>query len=409
MTLPQLITTSIRALRKNKGRSLLTILSIIVGIAAIIATLAIGHGAEEKMRQKIIAMGNNFVVMHAGNWLQEGKTNVTKKKRTIPLSYGDVARLKEQFSHIKQVSPTTYGSHLISYQGTNSMTRITGGNEHIIKIINRKILRGMHFSPSQIERNSRVVILGSKVAKDLFGFSDALGKKVYIEKIPFTVLGVLEKVNQHLGVRDPNLAAYIPITTMKKQIRKNPNRFLDGIVLSAHTIKQLPSLVRSIRKMFRALHRLKKNHPDDFTIFDQGSMMKAAKSSSNILNIFLMIIASISLLVGGIGIMNIMLVSVTERTKEIGIRMALGATGAHIRRQFIIEALMLCFVGGLCGTLLGILAPFIASQFTGWTVIIKPITVMSAFVITTLIGLFFGFYPAYKAAGLNPVEALLDR
>jgi putative ABC transport system permease protein len=410
MNAKTLLLTALRALKQHKGRSFLTILSIIVGIAAIIATLALGYGAEEKMRRKIMAHGNNLIVLHYGNWIQRGKTKATKRKRFQQLRYQDIEIIKQQCPEIKNFSPAIWSNaKIIKYEGNSILTEVKGGNEHTLSVLGRKILRGSFFYQSHVIRNSRVAVLGSKAAQELFGTRNPIDKTVYIEKLPFKVVGVVKELKQYLGTRDPNIDVFVPITTLKKQLHHDFSQNIHGILMSTYTFEQMPMVVRKLRKIMRHIHHLEKEDPDDFTIYDQQSMLEAARASSKILIIFLLIVASISLLVGGIGIMNIMLVSVTERTREIGIRMALGASGGMIRKQFILEAITLCCIGGIIGMGLGILVPYLASIFTGWLVIIKLHVIIGALLITTLIGLFFGFYPAHKAAQMKPVEALLER
>lgn len=409
MLIKHLVNTALYSLRQHKGRSMLTTISIVVGIAAIIATVAIGHGAEEKMRRKILAMGDNFIVIYAGNFFQEGKTTTKKRKKTKALTMQDVDRLHQHIPNIKHVSPVYYGKNTITYGGNTIIAPLRSGNEKSVAILNQKIQAGQMFSATHVTNARRVAVLGSKAAQELFGTNNPLGKTIQIKNKPIMVIGVLAPVKESLGSQNPNLRIFLPITTHKKIIEKLHKPKIHSIALSVANTKKIPRVVRSIRSFFRHLHHLEKNDPDDFTIMDQASMLKAAQESSNILTLFLIIIASMSLLVGGIGVMNIMMVAVSERTREIGIRMALGATGKTIRLQFILEALTLCFLGGILGIFFGILIPFIASWFTGWLVIIKPMVVIGAFFVTTLIGLFFGFYPAHKAANMNPVEALLER
>lgn len=405
-----LIKTSLNALRKHKGRSLLTIMSIIVGIAALICTLAIGYGAEAKIRRKIEAMGKNYIFIHAGNWRAQGKTKASKKKRTTSLTMKDIALIKMQVDGIAHIAPAAYaGQQIVKYGGSGILTKVNGEAENILKITRRSIGRGTFFTRSHIENTSRVVTLGFKAARELFGYSNPLEKSVTIGKTPFKVIGVLQEVKNFMGQQDPNMTVYIPISTMKKIIQKRYDENISAIVVGASSSHMMPHVVRNIRKLLRYKHKLKKHDTDDFTIYDQKSMTKAAEESSGVLTLFLLIIASISLLVGGIGVMNIMLVSVTERTKEIGIRMALGANAKMIRRQFILEAITLCTMGGFFGTILGVALPYGASYFTGWIVIHKLHVIVLAVFITMLIGVFFGFYPAFKASRLNPVEALTDR
>ncbi len=390
-------------------RSFLTILGIIVGIASIIATLAIGHGAEEKIKKEILASGDNYIFLHAGNWAQEGVIQNKKKRKVQALRTTDIRMFKNQCKEIKKISPFLFAQNIVSFETNNILTEIKGGNEEIFGIINRKLKKGSYFTKEQAKKGEKVVVLGNKAAKDLFRSLNPVGKIVRIKNIPFRVIGVLKNFKNFSGIHDPNLNIFIPFNSLKKYIIHKRNNKVYGIVISSKSSKGMTYLVRKLKKILRFSRQLKDDDPDDFMIYDQQSMLKAAHASSNVLNIFLLIIALISLIVGGIGVMNIMLVSVSERTKEIGIRMALGATKKVILSQFILEAIILCFIGGVLGIFVGVIIPFVTSFFTKWNVIIKPYFILFSFLTTTGVGLIFGFYPARKASKLNPVEALSEK
>jgi len=409
MNLKLLIKISFNSIKKHKIRSFLTILGIIIGIASIIATLAIGHGAEEKIKKEILAAGDNYIYIHAGNWTQEGKIESNHKKKVHQLTSNDLRILKEQCREIKQISPFMYAQEVVSFEGNNILTEIKSGNNEIFNIINRKIKNGTIFTKGQTKKGEKVVVLGSKAAKDLFKSLEPVEKIIRINNIPFRVIGVLNKVESYSGVHNPNLNIFIPFNTLKKYIIHKRNNKVYNIIISANKNEEMPFLVRKLRNILRYRRRLSQKDSDDFMIYDQRSMLKAAHASASVLNIFLLIIALISLIVGGIGVMNIMLVSVSERTREIGIRMALGATDKLILRQFILEAIALCFIGGIFGVFAGITIPYITSFFTKWPVVIKTSFMLSAFTTTTLIGIIFGYYPAKKASRLNPVEALSEK
>ena len=403
-----LLKTSFRSLKQHKGRSILTILGIIVGIASIISTLAIGYGAEEKLKQKILGMGNNYIFVHAGKFGGEGKTTLTQRKGPTKLTLRDEDIFKNQCPLIKKITPSMFSRQIISFETNNVLADMKCGNQNYLNIIERKIKKGSFFTKQQIQKNCKVVVIGSKTAEILFKKTNPIGKSVKINNKFFIVIGMVKKVESYFGLDNPNLDIYIPITTAKKHILCDNSSQVHGIAISAKEKKDMPFIVKKLKKILRFKHHLKKDEPDDFTIFDQQAMVKAAKSSSNILSILLLIIASISLIVGGIGVMNIMLVSVSERTKEIGIRMALGATNIIILKQFILESIVLCFTGGIIGILIGIIVPHIVSLFTQWIVVIKFSSIFFAFFITFMVGLIFGFYPAQKASKLNPIQALQD-
>jgi len=401
-----LIKSAFHSLRHHKGRSALTILGIVIGISAIIATLAIGYGAEEKMKKTILAIGNNYVEMWAGNFLLQG---ITKSKRKKPkrLREDDIKSLKLQLSDIRAISPVFFVRTNIEHQGTQIVAQTKGGNEHFISILGRVINKGSNFSHYQVKKGSRVIILGHKAAKDLFKSVNPIGKTVSIKNMLFTVVGTAKEIKHYKAMNNPNLDVFMPYTASKKYLQKTRTCKIHGIVLSAKNQETMSQLVRNMRKIMRTRHHLELDDPDDFSIIDQQSMLKAAKASSGIFNIFLLIVASISLLVGGIGVMNIMLVSVTERTQEIGIRMALGAPRVLILRQFLIESVALCFIGGTIGIALGMITPFAAHLIAGFPVVLKLQPIIIAFFTIFLIGIIFGYYPARKASLLHPVEALI--
>ncbi|QQR49342.1 ABC transporter permease [bacterium] len=404
-----LIKSSLRALNHHKGRSFLTILGIIVGIASIIATLAIGYGAEEKMRKSILAIGNNYIELWRGNFTLEGATKSIKQKETKKLTTADVTSLNNQCPGIKKISPVIFDRGIIEYHGSAVMCDIKGGNDELLSVMGRSLSKGANMTQHHIQKGTRVALLGDQTAKDLFKTVDPIGRTIKVKNILFTVIGVIKKIDNAPGHRDPNLDVIIPFTSAKKYLKNHNSSTIHGIVIAGKSLDKMPTIVRQIKKIMRARHNLGIDEPNDFSIIDQASMLKAAKASSTIFNIFLLIVASISLLVGGIGVMNIMLVSVTERTQEIGIRMALGASHALILQQFLIESVVLCFIGGIIGIVLGLVTPFIAQYTFQLPAVIRIEPIIVAFCTIFLIGLIFGFYPAQKAARLNPVEALLKQ
>ena len=353
-------------------------------------------------------MGNNYIELWSGNWLQEGKTTVKKRRRTPSLRYKDVEIIKRLCPGIKHISPTTGTKDVISYKGNSLFVYIKGGNTDFLKILDRKIKRGTFFNENHTKRGARVVVVGSKSAKELFKTLDPIGKTIRIKNVPFRIIGVMEKMENYRGISDPNFDVLIPVRAIKKHVFKRVNQRVHSIIMSAPTKEEIPGLVKQIRKIMRFQRKIKTGEPDNFTIIDQASFLKAAQAGAKTIRLLLLIIASISLLVGGIGIMNIMLVSVSERTREIGIRMALGANSTLILKQFLIEALTICLIGGIIGTLVGVAIPYIVAYFTNWSPIVTTSSIFIAFFTTSIIGVFFGFYPAKRASNLNPVEALAE-
>jgi putative ABC transport system permease protein len=403
-----LFITALRSLRHHKGRSLLTMLGIIIGIGSIIAIMAIGHGAEERVKQEIMAAGDNSIYLDPGNMLaQESGRNL--KKRIPPFSYQDVEILKRYVPSIKKISPVAFGNETIFARGESITAPIKSGNEDFLSLMSRSIARGQFYNHEHVLKGSRVIVIGHKVAEVLFKREDPIGKTVQIKKINFTIIGVIKKMNQQLGFQDANMDVLIPITTAKKIKLAPPGDKIAGICISTKSMADIPAAVRDIKKIMRARRRIGIKELDDFTIWDQASMLKAANVSSLILNILLLIVASISLLVGGIGVMNIMLVSVKERTQEIGIRMALGAPDKTILRQFLFESVILCTIGGFIGMIIGCCIPFIVAKLTGWMVIITPMSMLVACIAIMGVGIIFGYYPARKASRLDPVQALTEQ
>ena len=404
-----LFLTSIKSLAKHKVRSFLTILGIIVGIGAIISTLAIGKGAEERAKQQFLAMGDNYIETFAGNWFQEGKTSASKRKRVPFLRFKDVETISKLCPMVKNISPFSSTKDIVTHEGNNSYVPIKGGNENTLKILNRKIRIGTFFNQNQAYLGSRVVVLGYAAAKDLFKTINPIGKMVKIKNSFFKVIGVVESMENYRGIHDPNLDIFIPIKAYKKNINNEKNQVIGSIIISSPTRELMPYIVRRIKNILRFRRKVKKDDPDDFTVVDQSLIIKAAQGVAETVKLLLLIIASISLFVGGIGIMNIMLVSVTERRREIGIRMAIGANKKMLMQQFLFESLVLCLVGGAIGTSIGAAVPVLVAYFTSWKPIVTLNSVLVATITTCSIGIFFGLYPARKAANLNPVDALSER
>ncbi len=411
MNTHQLLKTSLASIMHHKGRSVLTTLGINIGVAAIIAMLAIGHGAEEKIKKEILSTGKNMIYVQSGTLKLFDQNKELNRKKSSPLTMDDLQALKKACPAIAKISPTTSGHQTIKYLNNTVSLELKSGNEDFLSILNRTIKTGSFITSTQVQMGSRVIVLGQKAAQELFKSLDPINQIVTINNIPFVVIGVVEKLKSQFGGEfyDANLDSFIPISTFKKYIERTRLSELRGIAISTKSYDLIPETVKHVTKNLRARHSLEIKDANDFTVFDQQSMLNAAKASANIFTFFLLIVACISLLVGGIGVMNIMMVSVGERTQEIGIRMALGAPDKLILSQFLAEALMLCTFGGLLGIVLGTATPFIASMFTGWTVVIKPLSIIVAFFAIFTVGLIFGYYPAYKASRLNPVDALQDQ
>lgn len=403
MTFTLLLRSALRSLRHHKMRSLLTTLGIIIGVIAIIAVLSIGEGAKYKVRKEIEKIGTNFVVVLAAS----PKTVSQRGGTFFTLKPADAQAILDECEGIHLFSPGIQYQGKAVTEGANWHTTVFGVNEDYLEIRQIKVTKGENFTAQDIRTGNKVALLGPKVVKELFGDKDPVDAIIRIKKIPFKVVGVLEEKGQSPDGRDMDDIIFLPVTTVQRKLigKNNYNAF----VISTYQSDQMATTARHIKALLRQKHRLAEDDDDDFTIFTQDDALKASDAASAILNILLLIIASISLVVGGIGIMNIMLVTVTERTKEIGIRMALGATTQSILTQFILEAITICLIGGLVGVALGVSTSEIVGLILGWPIFISQKAIVISLTSSIMIGLFFGYYPARKASMLNPVEALIEQ
>lgn len=393
--------TAFTNLLRHKARSFLTILSIIIGIATVIATLAIGRGAQEKIRSRLAKMGTNALSLYAGAM---GNNRTTPKLLTIY----DVEFLRQFDTRITYVSGLSrMHEQSITYLNKSSSSPISGIEPNGFLISNRKLKNGRNFIPSDLYTNAPVAILGGGCAETLFGQSNPLNKVIFINKTPFKVIGVLESQESPYANYDINKEIYIPLSTCKRMSNCRPEH-VGNIIMSINPNADITQVERLIKRAMRARHQLASGDPDDFTIWNQSSMMDAAEKSSQTLNLLLLIIASLSLFVGGLGVSNIMLVTVKERTKEIGIRMALGASPTMILVQFLLESIFLCIIGGIIGVILGIGIPHLLTFFVNWHIVVSSSSIFLSVCSTSLIGLFFGYWPAHKASRLTIVTALQD-
>jgi len=392
--------TALTNLYRHKTRSFLTILSIIIGIATVIATLAIGRGAQEKIRSRFAKLGTNSLSIYAGS----AHGNEVKKLLT---TY-DVDFLRTFDERITLVSGLCrHKEVLTTYQNKKVKTPLTGLEPEGLTITNRKLILGRNFLPPDLHTAATVAIIGAGCAEALFGQSNPLGKIIFIDRSPFKVIGVLESQESPYSFYDTNKEIYMPLSTCKRLLASNHTQ-VHNIILSIDTPSSIAQVERLIRRAMRARHQLAPTAADDFTIWNQSSMMAAAEQSSHTLNLLLLIIASLSLFVGGLGVSNIMLITVKERTKEIGIRMALGASPTMILMQFLLESIFLCLAGGVIGVLIGICTPYVIALFAQWPVIISVPSLIYSVLSTSLIGLFFGYWPARQASRLTIVTALQD-
>lgn len=394
-----------RALWVNKMRSALTMLGIIIGVGSVIAMLAVGQGASEKISEQVASMGSNLLIVMSGSVTSGGLRMGSGTQMTLTLE--DAYAIERECSTVAAVAPMLNGVAQVVYGNQNWSTGIQGTTPGILEVRDAALVSGRPFTDQDIRAAAKVVLLGQTVVENLFGSMDPVGQIIRIKKVPFTVIGVLEKKGQSVVGQDQDDLAYIPVTTAQKKIIGTTFAgMVRTILIKARSAGEMDRAERQITDLLRQRHRINPKGELDFSIRNLTQMLQVAEQSTRVMTLLLGAIASVSLLVGGIGIMNIMLVSVTERTREIGIRMAVGAKTWAIRMQFLVEALTLSLSGGVIGIILGVVTSQILSQIAGWTTIISPLSVVLAFGFSGMVGIFFGFYPAYKASLLNPIEAL---
>ena len=405
INLPSTVKISLRALRVNKMRSALTMLGIIIGVAAVITMLAVGRGASNKISEQISAVGSNLIIVIPGSTTSSGIRLGSGSSQN--LTRADADAIKNECSAVSTTAPVLNGSAQIIYGNSNWASIVYGTDEGMLEVRDWTLATGRNFYEQEIRSAAKVCILGQTVVDNLFGNDDPINQIIRIKKVPFTVIGVLESKGQSMMGQDQDDIIYVPVTTAQRNLfgRTFPG-IVRSIMVKAKSTEELDRAETQIKELLRQRHRIGPKQENDFTVRNLTQMMQMAEQASNVMALLLAAIASVSLLVGGIGIMNIMLVSVTERTREIGIRMAVGAKSWDIRTQFIIEALILSLIGGLIGVLLGILSAELLSFFAGWTILISTYSIVLSFGFSGLVGIFFGFYPAYKASLMNPIDAL---
>jgi putative ABC transport system permease protein len=403
--IPSTLRISVRALRVNKMRSGLTMLGIIIGVGAVIAMVAIGTGASRKIEQQIASVGSNLIIIRPGSMTSGGLRMGMGSQAT--LTTGDAEAIERECPAVSAVAPSLSGAAQVVYGNQNWSTAVDGSTQSVLEVKEWPLASGRPFTDQDIRNATKVCLLGQTVAENLFGSMEPVGQVIRIKKIPFTVIGVLEKKGQSLMGQDQDDIIYIPVTTAQKKIfGTTMPGMVRVIMVKAASTEALEAAQQQITDLLRQRHRIGPRQEDDFTVRNLTQMLQLAEQSTRVMSLLLGAIASVSLLVGGIGIMNIMLVSVTERTREIGIRMAVGAKTWDIRLQFIIEALTLSLIGGVLGIVAGISFSMILSAAAGWSTVVSLPSVLLAFVFSGLVGIFFGFYPAYKASLLNTIDAL---
>jgi putative ABC transport system permease protein len=390
---------ALRSLFANKLRTLLSMLGVIIGVGAVISMLALGAGAQQQVLAGIQSMGTNLLVVRSGQAGLRGVSQGTLDNLTI----SDAEKILQQIPEVAVVAPVVGGSAQVKYFNQNVRTTLTGTSTTYFDIRDFQVQSGRTFTESEVNANARVAVLGPLTVENLFGARDPIGQTVKLKGINFKVLGVLKSKGDQ-GYANPDDQAIIPYTTAMKQVLGLQNlREIDLQVIPNANITQAQD---KATQLLEKSHRIQPGNPDDFNIRNQAEIIQTASNFTQVFTILLGGIASISLLVGGIGIMNIMLVTVTERTREIGVRKAIGAQNRDILLQFLFESVLLSCTGGFIGVMLGVLIAVLIGKFSTFPAIIQWPSVMLAFGFAALIGIFFGFYPASRAANLDPIEAL---
>ena len=402
MDLTAVLRVALRALARNKMRTSLTMLGIIIGVGAVISTVAIGEGASNQVQEALRNMGDNIVFVAAGSVNQHGVQMGSSATKTLTLA--DAKAMQQQIQLLTRVSPGVGAAAQIVYGNQNWYTRLRGVGPEYLDIRRWPLQEGSDFSQREVDTAAEVCLIGLTVAQNLFGEQNTLGKTIRVQNLPFRIIGVLASKGQSPFGQDEDDTIIMPFTTVQKKIAGID--WLQFVMGSASSREVIGPAQKQIAALLRERHHLRPDQEDDFIIRSPTDLADAQAQSARIMTVLLAGIASVSLLVGGIGIMNIMLVSVTERTREIGLRMAVGATEEAVRMQFLSEALVLSLFGGTLGVFVGILGSTAVSKMLQWPTEIPPEAIAIAVLFSAAVGIFFGYYPARKAAHLDPIEAL---
>jgi putative ABC transport system permease protein len=398
---------AIRALRVNKLRSALTMLGIVIGVGAVITMVAVGAGAQARVAEQIQSLGSNMIIVLSGSITAGGVRMGSGSQLTI--TEDDAWAIQREIRTVTAAAPTSRGSAQIVYGNLNWATSVQGVTGEFFSAREWDVADGRLFSQEEVEGAAKVALIGQTVAGNLFGESDPLGQVIRIKNVPFGVIGVLQRKGQTTFGQDQDDTVLIPLSTAKRKVLGSSQanaRAVGSITVKVGDARAMPDAEQEIRSLLRQRHRLQTFQEDDFGIRNLTEVLQSQEASSKVLTLLLAAIASVSLLVGGIGIMNIMLVSVTERTREIGLRMAVGARGRDILVQFLVEAVTLSLLGGILGIALGLGGSYAIAYFARWRTLVSVEAVAVAFAFSAAVGVFFGFYPARQASRLNPIDAL---
>jgi putative ABC transport system permease protein len=403
MNFKNLIKIAVRALVRNKLRAILTMLGIIIGVASVIAMLAIGEGSKKNIQDQMSSMGTNLIMIMP-NMQQRGGVSLGASSSMV-LKMSDVEALRNEATALSEVSPQISASGQVIYGNQNTRTTVYGVSEEYLAIRKLKIESGRIFNSTEVRGMSKVCILGQTVIEELFGEgSDPIGLTIRIKNLPFQVIGILEDKGESGMGQDQDDLILAPYTTVQRRLAAID--YINGIYASAVTEDKSALAIEEVTEILRRTHKLKESEEDDFRVMSQSELLETVGTITDILTYLLGAIAGISLLVGGIGIMNIMFVSVTERTREIGLRMSIGGRSQDILRQFLVESIIMSILGGALGVIFGYLIAKGAGSLMNSPTVVTTQSVVLAFAVCFAIGVFFGWYPARKAANLNPIDAL---
>ena len=401
IAISEVFSASLTALRRNKTRSMLTALGIIIGVAAVIAAFAVGAGANKSIDEQKSSFGSNFIMVFPDR-PGRSTTGVTRY-----LTYDDAQAIEKEVSGVDAVAPMINLSATLVYENTNWSSSVVGSTKEYSYVQEWNIESGRDINASDVRQGAKVAVIGKTVVDKLFGGENPVGKAIRINKIPFTVVGVFEAKGLSAMGSDQDDFILVPLTSAQRRlVRWKTAGRIGNIYIKGVSMEALSYIQNETEALLRERHKIKPGDADDFAVRNVSQMLEARRKTTTIMSMLLGSIAFISLVVGGIGIMNIMLVSVTERTREIGIRMAVGATERDIRMQFLIEAVVLSMIGGTIGIMLGVAAGYALSSFTSAPPVFTLMSIVLAFVFSAMVGVGFGYYPAYKASLLNPIDAL---
>ena len=404
MTLLMIIRVAFRALIRNKMRAALTMLGIIIGVSAVIAMVSIGQGASASVQAQIDAIGTNLLFVSAGAQNVGGVRSGTGDTGTNTLTVDDLDAIKREVPSVSMVTPSVNTRSQLVAGNMNWNTAVTGVSEQYPEIRKWPVASGSFFTDADVRTAARVIVIGKTLADNLFSGSDPIGQDLLVVNLPFRVVGVMSSKGQDPQGRDQDDVAFAPYTTVQKKLLGRDR--IQIAYVSAISQDATYTAQSQITDLLRQRHKLTASEPDDFTVRNMTDVAEAANETSKTMTILLACIAGVSLLVGGIGIMNIMLVSVTERTREIGIRMAIGARSSAVRSQFLIESIVLSLTGGMIGIILGVVLSLAIPAFLGWPTLVSMMAIVGSVLFSAAVGIFFGYYPARKAASLDPIEAL---